>query len=235
MSSMRGHSLSCMAQRIARRLKLISKNTTQSLVPIAAITGDGAIGKSILARAVAEKLQGAYVISTDSFLLDREQRRLRGSVTGDDPRAVNIDDLINKVKIASSREGVVTCKRYDHSTGRLLTGDTRLAEDIEFLLIEGAFAMHPRLRDFLSFAVFLDASYPVRHALRMIVDTKERGYSLTEFERNWPAYESIYQRYVKPNATLADMILKVTYGRLFAARQHEECICLDINDMSRRR
>jgi uridine kinase len=224
-----------MAHRIARRLKVVAWNTTHGSIPIAAITGDGAIGKSVLAQAVAEQVQRACIISTDSFLLDREQRRLRGNLTGDDPRSINIEDLVDKVTIISRREGVVSCKRYDHSTGYLLTGDRILAEQIGILLIEGAFATHPSIRNLLSFTIFLDAAYTVRRELRRIVDTSERGYSLTEFEQNWPTYESAYQEYVKPNATPADMIVKVTHERLFITPENDECICEGMNYSARRR
>lgn len=233
MSSMRGHTVSCMAHRIASRLKLVSTNKGET--PIAAITGDGAIGKSILAQAVAERLPRTYVISTDSFLLDRDQRRLRGNITGDDPRSISIDDLVDTITIASRRDGVVICRRYDHSTGRLLIGDPILTKQIGILLIEGAFAMHPRVRNLLSFSIFLDAPYRVRRGLRMIVDTMERGYSLREFERNWPTYETAYQKYVKPNARLADMLVRVTDQRVFVTHENDECFCLNTNDTSRRR
>lgn len=225
--SERLHSLDCVSRCLSRLVVTASQRFDGHLPLIVGIAGDGALGKSTLADALASATEGSLIVSTDGFLLSRLQRRLSGGISGDDPAAIDLHSLEETLISLSRGRGATTLREYDHKTGDVKV--KLLSASIvhpRIILVEGSYALYQELASLLHLRIFLSANYSVRHALRLAVDTQERGYSVAEFEANWPRYVELYDQHISPTSRDADVEVEVTADRRFILNPDRSCHCM---------
>lgn len=224
-SLLRAHNLNCFLASLSESIESLHQKLHLDRPLIIAITGDGALGKSLLAKQVANTLEGGYVISTDGFIMSRKQRILKGGISGDDPRAIDLPQLIDTIERLINKEDLPHLKIYDHSTGiaKVLPGVS--SRKIRVLIVEGAYAYHEKLDKFINYVIFLDAESHVRKKLRLQVDTEERNYTTTEFEANWPQYQKIYESIIKPMGQKADSKIQIDAEWQYIIKLNKICTC----------
>lgn len=120
---------------------------------ILAIEGGSASGKTTLAKLFEERYD-ATVFHTDDFFLRPHQRtpeRLN-EVGGNLDRERFLSEVLTPLKEGKTIE----YKRFDCATMTLAEAVTVTPKSL--VIIEGAYSMHPELRDFYDLSVFIDIS-----------------------------------------------------------------------------
>ena len=169
-----GHELPCVVNALADTSRRLMRPLIGQRPYMISVCGDGALGKSTLARALAAALDRTEVVETDGYILDRARRRELGIKCGDDPQGADLVALANAVRSLRDQDGVAWVCEYDHATGTRGVGRSVRASDNGVVIVEGNFAMWPTILPLLDYSVFLSASLSTRYGLRREVDTQER-------------------------------------------------------------
>lgn len=147
---------------------------------LAAIDGRSAAGKSTLADQLVRD-QGAVVFHMDDYFLPRDKRQ---------PGIAGNMDLMRFRKevlepLCQGRAAVT--RRFDCSVQQL--GPEERTEPADLVIVEGAYSLHPLLRDFYDFRVFMDVD-PVRQKERIL----QRGgpEKARQFQEIWIPREEAY-------------------------------------------
>ncbi|MBO6014644.1 MAG: uridine kinase [Oscillospiraceae bacterium] len=119
---------------------------------LVAIDGGSASGKTTLAAYLSERFDGT-VFHMDDFFLRTEQRTpARYAEPGGN---VDRERFLDEVLLPLKNREAVSLRKLDHTNGvfRLLPPVTIIPKP--FVIVEGAYSMHPDLADFYDFSVFL--------------------------------------------------------------------------------
>jgi uridine kinase len=181
---------------------------------IVAIGGDGALGKTTLAKCIAGSLAGTVMLSTDSFVLSRADRDASGIVSGDDPRAIDFDQMKHVINALRANQ-TVTVRDYDHRMGGLSERRRLEARHKQYLLVEGTSSTHETVLSLMDKVIFLAAGTNVRRHLRYIADSGVRGYNNNQFSWRWREYDRIYRLYYEQSLHAADLLIGITDERKF--------------------
>jgi phosphoribulokinase len=144
------------------------------------IVGDGASGKTTLARGVVRLLglNGVTPICLDDYhRYSRADRQVR-NLTDADPAATDLE--LMATHLATLRAGGSIQKPvYDHRTGTLRAAETVAATDL--ILAYGMLTLTPpSLAALFDLTVYLEPDEPLRRAWRLARDVRERGYTPDE-------------------------------------------------------
>lgn len=184
-------------QQIAEKIKALSKPADRAL--IVAISGYGGSGKSTLAEALQQQLGNAEVISSDDFIINRCAERTADWNSYDRPR------LRSQVLEPASRGQAIRYQVYDWEKNQL--GKWRTVPKSTYLLIEGVSILHPDLRHFYDYALWLDCPLTIATKRGMQRD-REWGNDHDDMWNNiWMPNERDYFEKYKPDLA-ADIIIK---------------------------
>ncbi len=118
---------------------------------VVAIEGGSASGKTTLARLISEKYD-CTVFHMDDFFLRSEQRtKERYAEIGGN---VDRERFLSEVLVPLINGESIKYRPFDCSTMSL--GEEITVEIKDLVIIEGAYCMHPDLRSFYDYSVFLD-------------------------------------------------------------------------------
>ncbi len=118
-----------------------------------AIDGRCSAGKSTLAERLAHDL-GADILHMDDFFLRAEQRTPeRYAEPGGNVDRERVREVLNSLK--SGGDGVF--RRFDCDVFELDENTTVVRGDGK-VIVEGSYSMHPKLREFYDYSVFLTVS-----------------------------------------------------------------------------
>ena len=152
---------------------------------VAAIDGMCASGKTTLAARLGEEL-GVTVLHMDDFFLQPLQRtpeRLAqpgGNVDRERFRGEVLAPLLSGAE-------EIAYRRFDCGTQTLLA--PRMIRPAPVVLVEGAYSMHPQLRDAYALSAFVGVSPQLQRA-RILARNGEEG--LRRFEERWIPLENAY-------------------------------------------
>lgn len=162
----------------------ISKIVSISHPYIIGIDGRCGSGKSTLAKMLAKWL-GCGVIHTDDFYLplSARTREIMETPAGH----IEIDRLAKELLIPLSQGKTGNYVKFDCQSQTYAQGFEMLPTPI--LLVEGSYAMHPKLRDFYDLKVFLDMDKSTQKQ-RILFRNGIEG--LRTFEKRWIPLEEMY-------------------------------------------
>lgn len=187
------------------------------------ISGYSALGKSTLANRLADSFPSAVIIPTDSFMLDREDRRKRGITSGDDPQTINFTGLRNVVDLLSSGRAALI-PVYNHHNGK--HDATKFLIPSNIIIVEGASALYDEVKiPHPSVKIFLDADDEVKIKLRYDVNVHERGYTEDQFWSALPGYLEAYTKFIQPSVANADYVCTVNVRRRYESSLITNCAC----------
>lgn len=175
------------------------------------LCGPGAIGKSTFAELLVERIEKRYsqggtvdILSTDSYLLTREQRVHR-NIIGYGPDTHRLDRLVEDVqRLAHGHE--ITIHPYDHGTGTAL--QPRNVGPTNIIIVEGVYSLYPPIAmesKGLRYYIYADKMHAKE--LKFVADVTERGYDVqTAFLDADKLYES-YESHTLPFLRSADYVI----------------------------
>lgn len=168
-------------EELVRRLQVLSREQKPVL---AALDGRCASGKTTLAGALGERY-GWQVIHMDHFFLRPEQRTPeRLSTPGEN---VDHERFLEEV-LCPLKEGRSACyRRFDCHTMAL--GEPIRVEPGPVILVEGAYACHPRLWDYYDLRAFLTVEPELQ---RMRILARNGPERLQVFQERWIPLEESY-------------------------------------------
>lgn len=162
----------------------ISKNVSISHPYIIGIDGRCGSGKSTLAKMLA-KWHECGVIHTDDFYLplSARTREIMETPAGH----IEIDRLAKELLMPLSQGKTGNYVKFDCQSQTYAQGFEMLSTPI--LLVEGSYAMHPKLRDFYDLKVFLDMD---KSAQKQRILSRNGIEGWQTFEKRWIPLEEMY-------------------------------------------
>ena len=118
---------------------------------ILAIEGGSAAGKTTLAKHLQE-IYGATVFHMDDFFLQMHQRTAERFA---EPGG-NVDRERFEAEVLANLGGTVQYRKFDCAA--MCLGEAITVQPGDFVVVEGAYSMHPNLAKYYDFSVFLDIS-----------------------------------------------------------------------------
>ncbi len=192
-----------------------SKTESQRAGPcrlVIGVAGGSGSGKSLYAKALAERLspRSVVLLSEDDYY-----RRFEGPEF--DPCTFDFDvpSARDHAQLAEHlerlRQGLAIDRpAYSFRTHAPLKKRIKVAP-AEVVIVEGLHVLHdPKVRALLDFSVFLDIDDDVRFIRRLLRDTRERGRSVGSVTDQYLAtVKPAHDRFVAPTKALADVVLAV--------------------------
>lgn len=178
---------------------LIASSAKQKVSPfIVAIDGRSGVGKSTMARALAERLD-ACVIEGDDFYAGGSELRSDSAAS----RAAACIDWTRQRSVlealAAGREARWRAFDWEAFDGRLCDEPTK-REPRPIVILEGVYAARPELSDLLDLRVLLVAPDEVR-----LARLAAREGTIGPWDRQWHEAEEFYFQAVMPTASF-DMV-----------------------------
>ena len=151
------HSSICLARNVSEFLICQKKRQKKRL--FYGISGDGALGKSTIAKLIKNYLPNSFIIEADGYIWGRKERLRNNIFSGDDPRAIRFNDL--KMLLLNIQKETVTVeiKGYDPSAGKSYFKDQILGKSFEFYILDGTLSIYPEIKAHLDYLLFFDESY----------------------------------------------------------------------------
>ncbi|MFG1677397.1 uridine kinase [Micromonospora sp. NPDC049282] len=177
------------AQEVAEAARAVERAGESTIV---AVDGAGGSGKTTLAAAVADLLDGASIVHGDDFyrpMPDHERARLdprRGYQRYFDWQRLR-DEVLTPLRAGRSARW----QSYDWSTGQLTTWHE--IDPGSLVIVEGVYAARPELTRYYDLTAFVDA--PREICLRRV---RARGENSEEWIGRWRAAEDFYLRTTRP-------------------------------------
>lgn len=193
---------------------------------VIAIAGGTGSGKSTIAQALVHKLGPhafLYTLDRDYKSLEHLHVQERSRVNYDHPNALDLDAsfrALRSLKAGSQEVFLHTYLFETHGRGpreRVVIGGERMFQRptgptihfsrLDYIVIEGLFALHPKIRPLVDLGVFLDVDLEECYRRRVERDTVERGRSLSSVNVQWNrTVVDGYRDWVLPSKDVADLV-----------------------------
>ena len=164
-----------------------------------AIEGGSASGKTTLAELLKERYDATVFHADDFFLQPHQRTPERFAEVGGN---LDRERFLSEVLIPLKEGRTVEYKRFDCSTMTLAKAETVTPKKL--VIIEGAYSMHPELREIYDLSVFLDIpkDLQIERVLKRNPDRAQRFFS------EWIPLENRYfeKMQIKQNC---DMTIKI--------------------------
>ncbi|PDW02869.1 phosphoribulokinase [Candidatus Viridilinea mediisalina] len=172
------------------------------------LVGDGASGKTTLARGVVRLLgsNGVTPICLDDYHRYSRADRQARALTDVDPEANDLDLMARH--LAALRTGEAISKPvYDHRSGTHRAPETVAATGL--ILAYGMLTLTPAsLANLFDLTVYLEPDAALRHAWRLARDVRERGYTPDQVRALRDSRERDAARFVQIQRPLADIVVR---------------------------
>lgn len=120
---------------------------------IIAVSGFGGAGKSTLAERLREQLGDAEVVSIDSFIVNRLQKR------SDDWEGFDRERFRTQVLEPVTRGETARYEEYDWETNAM--AGWRSVPRVACLIVEGISVLHPGLLRYYDFTIWIDCPFEI--------------------------------------------------------------------------
>jgi len=193
--------------------EIIARSARQKVSPfVVAIDGHSGVGKSTLARALAERLD-ACVIDGDDFYAGGIELRMDSPAS----RAAACIDWARQRSVlealAAGRAAQWRAFDWDAFDGRLRDDPTKVGPG-PVVILEGVYAARPELADLLDLRVVLVAPDEVR-----LARLAAREGTIGPWERQWHEAEEFYFEAVMPTASFDVVVTASTDRACESSRQ----------------
>ncbi len=176
---------------------------------VVGIAGDSGAGKDRFADAL-RGLFGAHsvtMLTGDDYHLWDRHKPIWSVMTHLNPRANNLagffGDLVSLISGKDIRLG-----HYDHDSGH--KGHARLVRSNDIIIVSGLHALyHPSMRNCYDLSIYLDTDEALRRFFKIKRDSGFRGHSEEEVLSSLERRESESQRFIRPQAGHADLVLSL--------------------------
>jgi uridine kinase len=179
------------------------------------VTGGSGSGKSLFARALAERLTAETValISEDDYYRAVDPPGL-------DPRRFDFDapsardHALLAGHLRRLRRGeAIDRPVYSFRAHAPLKRRVRIGP-AAWVIVEGLHVLHdPAVRATIDFSIFLDVDADIRFIRRLLRDTRERGRSVRGISAQYLAtVKPAHDRFVQPARAVADLVLQCETG-----------------------
>lgn len=176
-------------------------------VPMLAIAGDSAAGKTTLTRGIVAALGSDRLISVcvdDYHRYDRLERKTL-AFTPLHPRCNYLEIMEQHLQLLALGQPILK-PVYDHHEGVL--GRPVLVEPKEFVVVEGLFPLYTKLaRSCFDVTVFLDPPEAIRRQWKLKRDTASRGYTEEQVLADLERREPDAAQFIRPQRAEADIVL----------------------------
>ena len=156
-----------------------------------AIDGRCGSGKSTLAAELSERLK-CCVVQMDDFFLPPEQRTLeRLAEPGGN---VDYERFLSEVLLPLTEGRPVRYRPYVCLRGTL--GDEIALNETPYIIVEGSYSLHPRLRKHYDWSAFLTTG-PEKQRKRILARSGPE--KIADFETKWIPLEELYINSCRPD------------------------------------
>jgi uridine kinase len=173
------------------------------------IGGDSGSGKDTLADAVAGLFgtHSVVQVSGDNYHLWDRQKPIWQVMTHLNLRANDLARFSHDVQ-ALANGGTVVSRHYNHDSGKM--GKPNILQSNDFIIVSGLHVFSlPILRQSCDLKVFLDMDETLRVHLKMLRDVGKRGHAPEKVKDAIRRREPDAERYVRPQAAQADLVLSL--------------------------
>ena len=176
-----------------------------------AVSGAAALGKTTFCKNLAKFLNDNGIktkhLPLDGFMLDRKTRRDR-NLSGYDPQSTNIPLLIETMKALLYDGRKIELPLYDHKTGN--HSGFKPISPCRVIILDGIMSLHYEIRElFTNFNIFFYADDLVMRGLRLLVDLKERSYSVFEALAHSDEEFASYNKWIYHQISFANIRISV--------------------------
>ena len=186
------------AKRLSECFRVCDNKTLPLIIGIA---GGSASGKTTFARNLARQLpRSCGIISVDDYTHDGKQDNY------DLPASFDLALLTQHLAYLRNFSPVLV-PHYDFLTGR--NRDVVSFGPFDYILVEGLYALHKPVFDFLDFKVYIDATEEFSRSRRVARDVTERGRTEESVLHKWERHVlPAYYEYVQPQQSFAHVIIE---------------------------
>jgi len=182
---------------VQENMDIILNEIKQTSLGIIAIDGRSASGKTTLAKSLAEHLSAGLVHMDDFFLPQHLRTASRLNEVGGN---VDYDRFIKDVLphcrcTPQGHFGAFAYPIFDCSHMKI--SGTRHVTSSPWLIIEGAYAAHPKFGNYMDFNIFSDIDPKLQMARIIQRNGKEKA---AMFAARWIPYEEQYISWLLPEA-----------------------------------
>ena len=179
-----------------------------------AIAGAGCLGKTTLSRRLRSMIgpSECQIVSLDAYLLERKTRLKLGQLTGYDPHGFELSRASRELEILIRHQKSIVLYQYNRLTH--LRDVREIVRPRRVLIVEGCLALSKPIICFSDLRIFLESGRTTQYALRLKREQMAFGSGEAEFQSRFIRYYSDYLIYIKPQISVADLILLVSqdYG-----------------------
>lgn len=184
------------------------------------IGGPSGAGKTEFAQ-IFRRFRSTVVVSLDNYFIDEDF--VRFSVSSkyglgrqwDHPSSVDIELAFRNV-MDLLRQGHTQVPIFSFAENKRLGYKTCKRTSKAAILVEGlhALLLRPYLHNFhcKAYAIFMDATVPIRRSRVSARDAKTRGRSLSDFERRFHFMRIAETRWILPQRRAADLLVDTSDG-----------------------
>lgn len=179
---------------------------------VLAVSGAAASGKTTFCKGMVDYLRNqdlnAVHVPLDGYLLDRETRN-KQKLSGYDPKSSDIPRMIDHMKTLIYAGKSIDLPIYDHKKGNHRL--SRCIKPAEVIILDGIMSLQFEMRErFPNLNIFFASKDIVIRGLRLLVDMKERGYSVFQALAHSDEEFVYYNKWIHPQITFAH--LKIWVG-----------------------
>ncbi|KAA5534874.1 AAA family ATPase [Taibaiella lutea] len=186
------------------------KLSSENQVLFISICGCADTGKSTFAKVIAEVLSAMSItcnfLSTDSFMLERQERNKLG-ISGYNPQSLNIDALLNVLALLRKNQ-TYRYYAYDNKTGRN-SDEGIVMRPSKVYIIEGIHAFNQQIRQHTSFGIFIHAEDEILRKMRLRANVSKRGFDEETAGEKIASEMMEFNAYVLPDRHYANLIINV--------------------------
>ena len=176
---------------------------------IVAVTGGSGCGKTLFTDLLVERLQKkTAVLPLDCYYKDRPDQIPKDKYDFDSPQAFDFDLYHQHINLLNTGESV-QMPHFGYDTGKRESVFTEIFPE-EYLILEGMHVLlFPKIRELISFSIFMDSPLDVAVCRRCIRDMQEYDvtaeYSLNQFLK---FVRPAYFEYILPAKKHSDLIVE---------------------------